>query len=245
MNRFYDVEPNSEQHQQLRLGVVTASQVSRIMTLKKRALSSQAPNYMFHKIAERATGEPSEIEAYQAPWMERGIALEDQAVKCYEGLHQAETSRGGFWMTLDGNVGCSPDRLVGKKGLLEIKCPLMPRQIETALVGVGDDYIAQIQFQLFVTEREWVDIFSYHPRLILDPIRVYRDNEFIADLEKILQVFVDEMLRRCAELEAQYGPFPLPGLIAPPPVAKDDPLGVAPEELDAIFAARRQKEQQG
>src|SRR6516165_3896524 len=108
----FDVEAGSPEHLAARLGKITATGVPRIMTVKKHGLSSQAANYMCHKIAERATGEPSEIEQFQTPWMQRGILMEDEAVKSYEFLTGAETTRGGFWTDDGGNVGCSLDRCI-------------------------------------------------------------------------------------------------------------------------------------
>jgi len=244
--KHFDVEPNSEEHKARRLGKFTASQTARVVTVKKHGLSSQAPHYMFHLIAERATGEPSEIEQYQTPWMERGTLMEDEAVKSYEFLTGSETTRGGFWTDDEENLGCSLDRCVASDGILEIKSPLLPRQIETALTGIGDEYTAQIQAQLYITERQWVDVYSYHPRLILDPVRVYRDEKFIADLDQILKVFIAEMLQRCEELQTRFGPFPWPG-IAPPSavlVSANDPLGVSDADVATIFAAQRRQQEQ-
>jgi len=249
--KFYDVEANSEQHQNLRLGVVTASQFSRILTPKKREVSKQARGYMFCKLAELMTDEPAEMEEWQAPWMERGIALEYEAVKSYEFNTDQTTERGGFFTNDEGTIGCSPDRLVGKPGLLEIKCPLMPRQVETALAMMLDtpefidDHVSQLQGQMYICEREWVDVYSYHPRLFLEPKRVMRDDAFIKDLDRALHEFIEMMMIAYHRLEQKYGPFPLPGI--PAPVAQEiiGDLGVSLDDIPAIFAkAREQQEKQ-
>ena len=239
---FHDVESMSAEHQQLRLGLVTASRFDNVITAKKRQLSSQAPGLMYRLLAERVSGEPLEIESMSpAPWMQRGLDYEDEAVRCYESLQQVETARGGFFTDDAANIGCSPDRLVGDDGLLEIKCPLLPKQIETAITGDLADHVCQLQGQMLVSGRLWTDVFSYHPRIILDPVRVMRDEDFIADLDRALTVFVEEMLRRYDELVQRFGPFPLPSSAIPPIQEIADGLGVSLQDVDDLFAARRRE----
>lgn len=54
-------------------------------------------------------------------------------------------------------VGCSPDRLVGDDGLLEIKCPYYGHIPES----VPEKHMDQIQYQLACTERKWCDYVVY------------------------------------------------------------------------------------
>lgn len=209
--KFYDVEQNTPEWHALRLGIPCSSDFSKIITPKKRDLSKSAPPYMYRLLAEWMTGEAVENADYQTEWMERGQELEDQAVRAYEGLMEVETTRGGFCTTDDGLIGCSPDRLIGTDGDLEIKSPLIHTQIGYALTGdLGEEYMTQLQGRLMITGRQYVDIFSYHPRLIIPPLRVPRDEEFIADLQRALKVFVEIMLQKRVELEQRFGPFVRP-----------------------------------
>lgn len=63
-------------------------------------------------------------------------------------------------------AGASPDGLVGKFGLLELKCPARHTHLEYLRKGTIDPaYHAQMTFQIACTGREWVDWVSYCPAL--------------------------------------------------------------------------------
>jgi hypothetical protein len=87
-------------------------------------------------------------------------------------------------------VGCSPDRLVGDDGLLEIKAPLPHTQVEYWISGaVSERFWPQLQGQLYVSQRKWVDIVCWHdvlPKLVM---RVEADEKFIEALDRELQIF--------------------------------------------------------
>jgi hypothetical protein len=55
--------------------------------------------------------------------MERGLIVEAEAADWYEFDHDVTVQRVGFITDDDHTMGCSPDRLVGDEGLLEIKAP--------------------------------------------------------------------------------------------------------------------------
>ena len=55
--------------------------------------------------------------------MERGLIIEAEAVDWYEFDRDVLTQKVGFITDHDHTVGCSPDRLVGDHGLLEITAP--------------------------------------------------------------------------------------------------------------------------
>jgi hypothetical protein len=95
-------------------------------------------------------------------------------------------------------VGISPDGLIGDDGLLEIKCPNTTTQLKRALSDdYSADYKAQIQMQLWVTEREWCDFLSFDPRLECDAgylqQRVFRDEEYIEEMKVKVYAFVEKM----------------------------------------------------
>ena len=206
---LHDCEQNTEAWHRLRLGIPTASEFHKIITPKKLEISKQASGYMYRLLAEWVTGE--QLPNFSSEWMERGQDLEDQAVLAYEMLTGAETRRAGFITTDDGLLGCSPDRLIGDDGDLEIKCPLIQTQIEYALSGtVGEDYMAQLQGRMLIHGRKYVDIFSFHPLLSIPAVRVNRDEEFIATLGTVLKGFTELMLRKRLELEHRFGPFVRP-----------------------------------
>lgn len=235
--------PRSVEWYQDRLGIFTASRTSKVITNKTLKISSQAGDLMDQLLSERWSGEPYDL--YQSPWMQRGVELEDDGFLAYESLEGIETEPGGFFTNDAGTIGASPDRLVGANGLLELKCPLLPTQIHAARAGDGnaDDHRAQIQCQLWVCEREFVDLFSFHPLLILPPKRVYRDEEYIRVLAAVVNTFVEQLEQNWTELIAKYGKPPRQATIAPVQ-QQDDPMFVSDADLDAIFAAQRREKEQ-
>jgi hypothetical protein len=78
-------------------------------------------------------------------------------------------------------IGYSPDALVGKDGLIEIKSRRQKYQVQTIVENLTggtapDDFILQCQTGLLVSEREWLDFISYSGGLPMAIIRVWPDD---------------------------------------------------------------------
>ncbi len=190
----------------LRIGIPTASCFHRILTPKKLEISSQAVGYRNELLEEWITGE--QIDAPQTEWMQRGVEDEDLAVSSYEGIYDIETQPGGFYTSDDGMLGCSPDRLVGDNGDLEIKTGAVRTMVGYALNGkIAEDHMLQIQGRLMIHEREWVEVFAYNRLIIPKPVRVYRDEKIIGVMRIVLRTFVEQLLEARLKLEREYGPF--------------------------------------
>jgi YqaJ-like viral recombinase domain len=206
---FHKCRQRSEQWERLRLGIPTASEFHKIVTPKGK-LSTQAEKYMCKLLAEWMFGAPLEDpqSSYQSQWMERGAALEQQAVNAYEFQREVETEEIGFVTTDDGMIGCSPDRLIGEDGLLEIKCPAPSTHAGYMLTGsLEDDYVPQLQGELLVCGRRYVDICSHCPVFPEVIIRVERDDRYQAALTEALASFVAVMLKGRQSLTERYGDF--------------------------------------
>ena len=89
--------------------------------------SKQWREYACVLIAERILQQ--KIEFYNSPAMERGLIVEAEAADWYEFDHDVTVQRIGFITDDEHTMGCSPDRLVGDDGLLEIKAPLPQTQV--------------------------------------------------------------------------------------------------------------------
>lgn len=189
--KIHDVAQRSPEWHALRLGKPTASEFHKIITPKTGKLSAQARKFACRLIAERLLNEPLDLlDGIET--IERGKAMEPDAVAQYEFAEEIETQPVGFVTTDDGLVGASPDRLiVGASAGLEIKCPLLPTHIGYRLDGPGDDYRPQVQGQLWVAEFEWLDFYSYHP--LMEPVRLrtQRDDAYIKLIEQALGDFND------------------------------------------------------
>jgi putative phage-type endonuclease len=111
----------------------------------------------------RFTGEP--LESYSNAAMQRGIELEPEARDWYVFQSGNRVDEEGFIAHASiPYVGISPDGLVGEDGLIEIKAPLHRGHIETIeRKKMPSQYRWQVQGQLWVTGRKWLDYVSYHP----------------------------------------------------------------------------------
>lgn len=186
-----DVQQNSEAWDNLHIGIATASAFDKIITPTGKS-STQYKGLAYKLIAERIM--KRRVDSPRNMWMERGHELEDEAVAFYEFQVDMSAKLCGFVETDDGRYGCSPDRLVGEDGLLEIKCPAPNTQVEYLIEeNVAREYYPQIQGQLFVTGRKWVDIIAYYPVMPPSIIRVERDDVFLLALESLLKKFSNFM----------------------------------------------------
>src|SRR5208283_4140098 len=91
----------------------------------------------------------------------------------------------------------SPDGVVGKDGLIEIKCPETTTHLEYLIAGVvPEEYQPQMLWQMACTGRKWCDFVSYDQRLPkhlqLFQARFNRDDMRIAEYETAVEGFLGE-----------------------------------------------------
>lgn len=187
-----DVVQGTPEWEKARLGIPTASNFDKIVTIKGEP-SKQREKYMYQLAAERITG--FKESGYQNGAMLRGMEIEAQARAMYEFMTDNEVEQVGFcYYDSKKDCGCSPDGLVRAPGMLEIKCPTSAVHVGYLLAqGLPTAYFQQTQGQLFVTGREWVDFFSFYPSLKPLLIRVKPDKLFINKLRVELEVFCHEL----------------------------------------------------
>ncbi|MGN8022306.1 lambda exonuclease family protein [Phyllobacterium sp. 22229] len=187
MMEVFDIEQGEDDWFQARLGIPTASKFSTVMAKGEGKTRSE---YMRTLAGEILTGEPS--ESFTNVHMERGKVMEDEARETYAFVEGAEIRRVGF--IRNGNKGASPDSLVGDRGGLEIKTALPKIQIDRLERNrLPPEHIAQVQGNIWLSERDWWDFVSYWPRLPMLMIRVYRDDEYIKKMADEIDRFNDEL----------------------------------------------------
>lgn len=194
-----DMQQGSVEWQMARLGIPTASQFHRIVTPKTMKLSSGVDAYAHELLAEEMLGHP--INEDETLFMTRGTELEAQAMKFYEFTRGVETERVGLVLRDDAMVGCSPDRLVGEDGGLELKCPSAAVHV-AYMLNTSDalKYNAQIQGALWLTGRQWWDWLSYNPEMPSVLVRFQRDETFITTLAGAVNQFVEYLDERRRKL---------------------------------------------
>lgn len=199
---FDDIEQGTDSWFAARLGIPTASKFATVMAKGEGKTRSE---YMRKLAGEIVTGDP--MESFSNGHMERGKEMEDEARKTYAFINDVEPLRVGF--IRNGFKGGSPDSLIGEKGGLEIKTALPHIQIERLFRDdVPPEHKAQVQGNLWVSEREFWDFVSYWPKLPLLTKRVYRDEAYIKQMSDEVDRFNDE-LAAMVERVRRYGQTPL------------------------------------
>lgn len=200
MNNFIDIEQNSPDWFNLRLGLFTSSQIYVLMqTSRSGGFSKSADTYIKTKALELIY--PLATEGFTNAAMQWGHDHEPDARNVYELQTGRAVTNGGFWK-LNEYTGSSPDGLIDDGlGSVEIKCPynrinhLSYSLCESPLDLLNEkkEYFYQCHHQMLCTGREYVDFMSYDPRLLsskgfLHVIRIERDemiiDEMMSNIEK-------------------------------------------------------------
>lgn len=231
--KIHDVQQNTPEWRAIRAGIPTASAFDKIIT-PKGADSKSAEKYKFRLLAERIMGRP--FDEGRFTWaMERGSALEEKALQYYRFQTDYQTIPVGF-VTNDAETwGASPDQFVGDDGTLEIKCPEIDQHM-MYLMHEGsayEDYKIQAQGQLWITERRFVDFLSYHPDLPWSLVRIERDEDFIAKLDKAVRKFSEDLERLAVDAK-ERGWFRRDSIREPKVSAQQELMDAMRESLIAL-----------
>jgi putative phage-type endonuclease len=204
----YEIEQNTEEWHQIRLGIVTASNVNVIMTpTGKPAKNQKVREYAYAIAAQREYGFIE--DSFQSYDMIRGHIQEGIARDIYNDNY-APIKECGF-ITNDNygfRIGCSPDGLVDEDGGIEIKSRLAKFQFQTIINGeVPNEYMNQIQAFLLVSGRDYCDYVQYSnglplfvKRVTVDPVRREAIIEAITAFEDEVQGILDDYREKSASL---------------------------------------------
>lgn len=169
---IHNVEQGTPEWLALRKGKMTASHACEIGNNGKGL-----DTYILTILSENYSS--GERTYYVNADMERGTELEELAVAMYELENGIKTEKVGF-IEHNEYVGCSPDRLVGEDGGMEVKCPNDLNYFKMLLNGaleIDSKYIWQIQMNLLISGRKWWDFVAYNPNFekSLIIVRIYPD----------------------------------------------------------------------
>ncbi|CAB4171393.1 phage_rel_nuc, putative phage-type endonuclease [uncultured Caudovirales phage] len=195
-----------------RVGYCTASRFRDVMDiLKNGKFGAKHQAYVYSVARERVRGKP--VNNFVNFAMERGTELEPQARMAYESFSGNLVTQVGFIHHPSIKyVGGSPDGLVDDDGIIEIKCPMdsNAKHYDTWLKGMDDEHTPQVQGLLWVLNRQYCDFISYDPdeppHLQLCIVRVNRDDDYIAELEKQVISFLAEVDALLVKLAAASSP---------------------------------------
>lgn len=218
-----------------RRGRVTASRFGDVLTQPRSKaaqdagqLSDTAHGYLLEVVASTITGH--DRVGGKSAAMARGVDKEADAIDAYGMERFVEVGEGRILLVKDSLVAVTPDGFIEDDpegpGLLECKCPESKTHLETFFSGAGtpenprlvpEEYVAQVQGQLWVSGRAWCDFVSFDDRfpgpMQLIRIRAYRNEVYIAELaakvrrfEALVQERVDqvrEYLASCSPAQAR------------------------------------------
>lgn len=191
------IAQRTEEWKRQRLGLVTASRVVDVLAKTKSGYGASRANYMAELLCERLTGEPA--DRFTSAEMQRGTELEPQARAAYAFIQGVSVQETGFVLhPVISGFGASPDGLVGDVGLVEIKVPNTATHVDYLLSQtVPGKYVTQMMAQMACTGRTFCDFVSFDPRLPdelqLFVKRVHRDKDAIAEMEREIETFLDEL----------------------------------------------------
>lgn len=205
MEIIHDIEQGSPEWIDLRLGIITCSEMSSI-----RSDGAGAYTYVNALAFERLTGESSSIFDGNE-WTKRGQELEPVARKMYE----KKTNQSVYMVSFVKNkgFGYSPDGLILQSktapedthrfcGGLEIKVKQPAEQIHILRTGeIPKKHLDQLHGGLSCAELDWIDFVSYCPSLPLFIKRVYAKDvsEEMANIENLVAKYnqhIEEVVER-------------------------------------------------
>ena len=186
-----------------RAGKVTASMVSAVLAKPETA---GYRDYQAQLVAEILTGKPQGSD-YTNAAMQFGTEMEPLARSAYEAETGFSVDEVGFCQHPTINrAGASPDGLVGKNSLVEIKVPKVATHLAYLIAGVVPvGYKNQMMWQMACTGRDWCDFVSFRPdlpeHLQLFVIRFKRDPARIIELETAVIAFLDSVDKMLSQLK--------------------------------------------
>lgn len=185
---------------ELRAGKVTGSSIGKVMANYGKAFGDPAKKIAIDIAVHELGGSPT-VNEYNNAHMERGHLEEPIARELYEIDQFVDVQLGGFFE--DGWLGCSPDGLVRKNGVIEIKSVTnAPHYACIKRNSYDTDYKWQLIFNTWISKRLWIDFVSYcgtfteNRKLFIHRININDVDEDVKKIKKRLSEFrslIDEI----------------------------------------------------
>ena len=197
--KIHDVEQNTIEWFDLKAGKPSASAANRLVTPTGKP-SEGLEAYAQELAADLYRGRPKDSN-FRNEHTDRGHELEPIAADDYEFVFSTKLRTVGFMTDDQEQYGASPDRLIGRSGMLEIKC-LDEKAHLSALIYYKEnrkapaDRIAQNQMQLFVGKKKFVYLYYYSKTLPSFRIKVLPIKSYF----EMLECQLDDVIKRRDEI---------------------------------------------
>lgn len=181
-----DIPQKSEEWFALRKDKLTTSTFSTALGFWKKNRRSE----LWH---EKVYDSDSRIVDDSARFaMNWGVQMESAAIDRYKRIMGCEVGSMGFALHSQEQfhwLGASPDGILDC-GILEVKCPYNKGKTDTVLPWskVPFYYMPQLQGQMEITDREWVDLYCW-TRNGSAVFRVMRDRSYWGIIHEVLREF--------------------------------------------------------
>lgn len=190
---IHPMKQRTDEWHQIRFDKITSTGMSKVQS------SGQGrQDYMLALMLARRSGKVQEDNGYVSEDMEMGRKYEPVA-RAFHGLTQGIKIREVGFVEASPDIGFSSDGLIGRPGLLEVKCRIPKTQLKTILAGrmpPGERW--QVQFSLWAGKKKYCDYVSFCPFLD-DPNekyfyqRIERNEPIIAGIRSEVIRFLNEM----------------------------------------------------
>lgn len=206
------IEQGGEDWQRLRLGVITASEVSNVIAKPRSGTKwpDMKTSYFHTLLAEVCTGVAPEVNAKALAW---GKQHEESARVLFEFTSGVDVTEAPIlYRDETMRTACSPDGLCSDGRGLELKCPFTSRDFMKFRLGgfdaIKSAYMAQVQYSMWVTGKDAWYFANYDPRMKREGIHhviVERDEKYIASFEEAVPEFIEKMDLALAEIGFEFG----------------------------------------
>lgn len=206
------IEQGGEEWQRLRLGVITASEVSNVIAKPRSGTKwpDMKTSYFHTLLAEVCTGVAPEVNAKALAW---GKQHEESARVLFEFTSGVDVTEAPILYRDETlRTACSPDGLCSDGRGLELKCPFTSRDFMKFRLGgfdaIKSAYMAQVQYSMWVTGKDAWYFANYDPRMKREGIHhviVERDEKYIASFEESVPEFIEKMDLALAEIGFEFG----------------------------------------
>lgn len=205
-----NVEQGSSDWNKLRLGVITASEASKVISTGRngKGWSDMKKTYLLSLIAEVCTGIAPDVKTKHMEW---GKTHEDDARYAFEFITDLSVTPVPFiYRDEQMRCGISPDGICSNGAGLELKCPYttviyLDFRLNEKLKA---EYMAQCQFSMWVDNRDRWYFANYDPRMKQENIHyieIKRDEKYMKKFELYVPEFIEAMDSALFDLGFKFG----------------------------------------